>query len=503
MTRARTFDLFLITVLTLLLSVGFINAQQAEAFTLADFDDGELFLGKDSDGLDIGFVPWGDSAQNITLEIVPAGENLALPEQDGDNQVLQITYEIGAFGGFTHAFTDRQEWVPQDWTDYTTLDFWLYGANSEAVIQVEIFDNRAPNSSSDTAERWYYRIVDDFTGWQFFSVPFAYFQRRTDWQPGGAPSDGLGLNEVHGYAFSFPAGVGEQTNYIDNVALSQGEGNVAPPASFTLPVDDVDEEPGTPPSTALDLPDYDPDGDWDLVWSDEFDAVAGEPIDARYWTCEVGGHGWGNEQLEHNTDRTENVAHDGEGHLVITAREERFRGNDYTSGRCNTMDKVEFTYGRVEARIDLPEGQGLWPAFWMLGADFPEVGWPQSGEIDIMEYIGSEPRSIHGTIHGPEYHGSGGLGMRYIFDEPVATDFHTFGIEWEPEVIRWTVDGEVFHTATPETLYGGTWVFDHDFFLLINVAVGGHWPGSPDETTVFPQEMLVDWVRVYQRTTTD
>jgi beta-glucanase (GH16 family) len=163
------------------------------------------------------------------------------------------------------------------------------------------------------------------------------------------------------------------------------------------------------------------------------------------------------------------------------------------------MDKVEFTYGRVEARIKVTEGQGLWPAFWMLGADFPEIGWPASGEIDIMENIGREPRSTHGTVHGPEYHGIGGLGMRYIFPEPMAQDFHVFGIEWEPEVIHWTVNGEIFHTMTPESLWGGTWVFDHDFFMLINVAVGGRLGGDPDNTTVFPQTMLVDWVRVYQR----
>ncbi|MBK9121569.1 MAG: glycoside hydrolase family 16 protein [Chloroflexi bacterium] len=308
------------------------------------------------------------------------------------------------------------------------------------------------------------------------------------------------MTEVHGYAFAFPAGVGEHVAYIDDVSLSTGDGNVTPAGA----VGQSDEVADASPSVEVDpiaLPDYDPEGEFALVWSDEFDAEAGTPINTVYWTCERGGHGWGNAQLEHNTDRVQNVAHDGEGHLVITARQEPYMGNRYTSARCNTMDKVEFTYGRVEARMNLPEGQGIWPAFWMLGANFPEIGWPASGEIDIMEYVGKEPRSVHGTVHGPEYHGSGGLGMRYIFPEPVADDFHVFGIEWEPEIIRWTVDGEVFHTLTPETLYGGTWVFDHDFFLLINVAVGGNWPGNPDDTTEFPQEMLIDWVRVYQRTT--
>lgn len=503
MTAAKFIRIMLVTALVALMVIGLAQAQEDdesadEPFVLADFEDGELFLGRDSDGLDIGFVPWGDSAGNVTLDIVSAEDDLALPDQEGENNILRVSYNISAYGGFTHALTDGEEWTPQDWTGYTTLDFWLYGAESGSVIQVEIFDNRAPDSRSDTAERWYYRLDDDFTGWQFFSIPFAEFQRRTDWQPSGAPSDGLGLTEVHGYAFSFPARVGEYINYIDDVALSNGEGNVEPAGTGARPIDE-DTEDEAAGDEALVLPAYDPDGEWQLVWSDEFDADAGEPINAAYWTCEVGGHGWGNAQLEHNTDRIENVSHDGEGHLVITAREESYRGNNYTSGRCNTMDKVEFTYGRVEARLNLPEGQGLWPAFWMLGANFPEVGWPNSGEIDIMEYIGAEPRSTHGTVHGPGFYGSGGLGMRYIFDDPVAEDFHVFGIEWEPEIIRWTINGEVFHTITPETLYGGTWVFDHDFFLLLNVAVGGNWPGNPDATTVFPQEMLVDWVRVYQR----
>lgn len=496
MFTVKPIRILLVFVWLLLPVIGIAQAQNNDSDTplvLADFEEETLFLGKDSDGLDIGFVAWGDRAGNVVLELISAEGDLAIPDLEGENQALRIDYEISAYGGFTHALTDGAEWTAQNWTAYTSLDFWLYGAESGGVIQVEIFDNRAPDSSSDTAERWYYRIVDDFSGWRSFSIPFAYFQRRSDWQPSGAPSDGLGLTEVHGYAFSFPAGVGQHTSYIDHVTISNSEGNVAPPPGVSVATAD------TAKAAALDLPDYNPDGEWQLVWSDEFDADAMEPINAAYWTCEVGGHGWGNNQLEHNTDRIENVAHDGQGHLVITAREESYRGNQYTSGRCNTMDKVEFTYGRVEARMKLPQGQGLWPAFWMLGADFPEVGWPASGEIDIMEYIGAEPRSTHGTVHGPGFYGSGGLGMRYIFDQPVAEDFHVFGIEWEPEIIRWTINGEVFHTITPETLYGGTWVFDHDFFLILNVAVGGTWPGSPDRTTVFPQEMLVDWVRVYQR----
>ncbi len=452
---------------------------------LADFEDGIGHM-QDEHGNNIGFVPWGDSPDNVVLETVTADGDLALPGQDGTNTVLSISYDIASYGGFTHVLTNGTAWTPQDWTSHSALDFWLYGANSGGDIQVEIFDNRAPGSTTDTAERWYYRITDDFTGWRLFSLPFADFQRRTDWQPGGAPADGLGLTEVHGYAFGFPAGVGAFTNYLDNITLS------GPPSN--LGAEETHESAAeTSPQTDSGSNDYNFDGEGKLIWSDEFDAEANTPPNSEFWTCEVGGWGWGNAELQYYTDRLENLAHNGAGQLVITAREEDYKGNAYTSARCITIDKVEFMYGKIEARIKLPEGQGLWPAFWMLGADFPEIGWPYSGEIDIMEYVGKEPRSTHGTIHGPGYSGSSGLGLRYVFDDPVADDYHVFGIEWEPDVIRWYIDGENFHTATPDTLWGmGDWVFNHEFFLLINIAVGGHWPGPPDDTTEFPQHMLIE-----------
>jgi beta-glucosidase len=459
------------------------------AKVMADFE-GEIGYTQDEYGNNIGFVPWGDTADNLVLDLVPAEDDLARPDQTADNTILRASYDIAAFGGFTHVLTDGESWVPQDWTAYDALDFWLYGANSGGTIQVEIFDNRAPESTADTAERWYYRIPDDFEGWQHFSIPFADFQRRSDWQPSGAPDDGLGLTAVHGYAFGFPAGVGAQVNSLDEVTLTGTTGS-APNLLLPVPRPEVYMPP--PP-----IP-YNYDAAWELAWSDEFDAAAGAPINDDFWTCEVGGGGWGNAQLEHNTDRVENVAHDGAGQLVITAREESFKGNDYTSARCNTKDKYEFTYGKVEARMKLPEGQGIWPAFWMLGADFPDVGWPDSGEIDIMEFVGKEPQTTYGTVHGPGYSGASGLGAPRQFDANVSDDYHVFGIEWEPNVIRWYVDGELFNTVTPETLAGRQWVFDHDFFLLINLAVGGYWPGNPDATTQFPQELVIDWIRVYQR----
>lgn len=258
--------------------------------------------------------------------------------------------------------------------------------------------------------------------------------------------------------------------------------------------------------TPVPTPSADSEAEWSLVWSDEFDAAAGTPINDEFWTCETGGHGWGNNEWEYYTDRVENVAHDGGGNLAITARQETLDDSfcwygecTHTSARCTTQDKEEFTYGRIEARMKLPYGQGIWPAFWMLGANFASAGWPGAGEIDIMEHIGREPRTVHGTVHGPGYSGASGIGAGITLNEDIADDFHVFGIEWEPDIIRWYVDGRLYNTIVPAKLGGRQWVFDHDFFLLMNVAVGGYWPGYPDDTTVFPQTMLVDWVRVYQR----
>ena len=241
---------------------------------------------------------------------------------------------------------------------------------------------------------------------------------------------------------------------------------------------------------------------WDLVWSDEFNAKVGTPPDPTTWTHDVGGDGWGNNQLEHNTNRIENVAHDGAGHLAIIARKERFENNDYTSARIKSEGKREQKYGRIEARILLPRGQGIWPAFWMLGGDFAQVGWPQTGEIDIMEYRGQERGVVHGSLHGPQYSGGSAITRRYQLPDNKGFDegFHVFAVEWDPGRIAWTVDGTVYQIVnTRDVTARGPWVFDHPFFILLNVAVGGGFSGNPDATTTFPQTMLVDYVRIFER----
>ena len=240
---------------------------------------------------------------------------------------------------------------------------------------------------------------------------------------------------------------------------------------------------------------------WKLVWHDEF---AGTALDTSRWSFATGGNGWGNHELEAYTSRLENVSVQ-DGMLAIRAIRERYTGSDgmarqFTSGRILTRGKFSQRYGRFEARIKIPSGQGMWPAFWMMGEG--AAPWPDRGEIDIMENIGREPATVHGTVHGPGYSGAHGLSSAFTLPsgEPLASDFHIYAVEWEPAAIRWYVDGQLYKTVTPASLPAGTrWVFDRPFYLLLNLAIGGDWPGSPDAATVFPQSMLVDYVRVYQR----
>lgn len=241
---------------------------------------------------------------------------------------------------------------------------------------------------------------------------------------------------------------------------------------------------------------------WALVWSDEFDQADGSAPDPAKWGYDVGGNGWGNNELEYYTARTNNARIEG-GNLVIEARQESYAGKNYTSARLLTKGKWSWTHGRIESRIRIPRGQGLWPAFWMLGNDIDSVGWPQCGEIDIMENIGSEPGTVHGTVHGPGYSGANGIGGPFTLPggAAMADDYHVFAVEWATNRIAWLVDDRPYFAVTPASLPRGTaWVFEQPQFLLLNLAVGGNWPGSPDATTTFPRRMTVDYVRVYAAT---
>jgi beta-glucanase (GH16 family) len=256
-------------------------------------------------------------------------------------------------------------------------------------------------------------------------------------------------------------------------------------------------------------PDPGPDG-WNMVWSEEFNEPAGTTPNPEYWTYEIGDvtpdgkNGWGNDELQYYTDDPANAETDGQGNMVLTVREadgslECYYGAcEYTSARLISWRKAEFAYGRIESRIQVPQGGGIWPAFWSLGTDIDLVSWPQTGEIDFMEFVGRLPNEIFGTIHGPGYSGGQSYGNVYTFDEPVYNEYHTFTIEWEPDLINWYVDGILYHTATPADVAPNEWVFNDPVFLIMNVAIGGNFGGAVDPNIQLPQSMAIDYIRVYQ-----
>lgn len=232
-----------------------------------------------------------------------------------------------------------------------------------------------------------------------------------------------------------------------------------------------------------------------LVWSDEFD---GTSINTDNWTFELGDGcpnvcGWGNNELQDYTDEVEN-AKIVDGKLIITAI--KGGAGNYTSARMITQDKQEFEFGRIDIRAKLPEGQGIWPAVWMLGANIDNIGWPKCGEIDIMELVGHAPKASHGTAHfnngGHDY-----IGSSYVIANKFSEEFHVFSIFWDKDKIKWYIDyNKFFEVSTKEV--GSSYPFNNPFFFILNIAVGGNWPGDPDATTVFPQQMHIDYVRVFQ-----
>jgi len=675
------------------------NDPAPDSLLIDNFESG-LTTGKDIFNNQIGYSTWGSTQGNVAITVT---SGMTYTGGTLPNSVLKVTSNIESWGGFTDAFKDDQSWGHQDWSRYDGLRFWFYGTNSGKQIQIEIFDNRQLENTGDSAERYYQRFTDNFSGWQQISLPFAFFQRRTDFQPGGAPADGLNLTEVSGYAFNMPSVASETIYYVDQVELYgdlsahpastrdnfsayaygaiEGEPLVAKitlnnaaavlitvtyvitadtatygldftgPLSGTIvfaagevtktiavsTVDDhkpeareqikisltsssgasigyvsralfviidndtpdpkmIDDfESGVPTALKpygnvtvitqsvlatdpLAVPGQNPDNNilhvtynlptgttggftrkfdtprdlsqsdgisfwyygsgsgrtitytlldngqpdpgstnWTLAWSDEFSGTIGSAPNPANWGYDIGGGGWGNNEWEYYTNSRDNSALDGNGNLVINAITNTNPlytctsssptgpgGPCYaTSARLLSAGKQEFAYGRVEARLRIPKGQGIWPAFWMLGNDiFTTNPWPASGEIDIMENIGKvgEQTKVYGTAHGPGYSGGSGIGSSYNVSPTVlADDFHVYAIEWEPTRIRWYLDGYNYFTATNTMIPAGTkWVFDHPFFIIMNVAVGGNWPGYPDATTQLTQTMAVDYVRVYQ-----
>ncbi|GAB5493778.1 MAG: hypothetical protein Phog2KO_39930 [Phototrophicaceae bacterium] len=236
---------------------------------------------------------------------------------------------------------------------------------------------------------------------------------------------------------------------------------------------------------------------WELVWNDEFE---GDAIDRTNWGFNTGGSGFGNNELQFYTDDPENAFVE-DGLLVIQATNERTMGLNYGSAKLWTLGLHTWQYGRFDIRARLPEGQGIWPAFWMLPMFSEYGGWPHGGEIDIMELLGHEPDTVHGTLHYSDADGHVYSGTSYTLDEGTFhDDFHIFSIIWEEGQIQWFVDGELYQTQNQWQTRNADYPapFDQEFYLMINLAVGGNWPGSPDETTIFPQRLEVDYVRVYQ-----
>jgi beta-glucanase (GH16 family) len=291
-------------------------------------------------------------------------------------------------------------------------------------------------------------------------------------------------------------------------SAAPAESTAAPAPATAVPTATATPAPTSiPTSTPIATPEPVPveagEG-WELVWSDEFD---GEAINPANWTYDLGGWGWGNGEAQFYTDRPENARVEN-GLLVIEGRQEKYEDKYYTSARLISQGLQEFQYGRIEARIKVPPGAGLWPAFWMLGDDFSrnpdnpiESNWPQVGEIDIMEYVGREPDLVIGTAHGPGYAGAGGLTRWNRQDFPIADEFHTYAIEWAEDEITWFFDGEPYYIITPEIVGDREWVFNKEFFLLLNLAIGGQLAGTIALDTQFPANVYVDYVRVYQQTT--
>lgn len=243
-----------------------------------------------------------------------------------------------------------------------------------------------------------------------------------------------------------------------------------------------------------------PERQWEQVWADEFDGTAGVSPNSANWKFDIGtgDNGWGNAELEYYTNRPSNVQLDGSGNLLITARRESFAGSGFTSGRIKTQNLFAQAYGRFEARIKTPSGPGLWPAFWMLGANIETINWPQCGEIDIMEQRGQEPYITHGSVHGPGYSGGNAKTKSYALSSGrFDTDFHVYAIEWGVDYIDYYLDNFLYQRITPQDVTG-QWVYNTPFFILLNVAVGGNYVGFPSAATPFPQSMVIDYVRVYK-----
>ncbi|MCX6209136.1 MAG: glycoside hydrolase family 16 protein [Bacteroidetes bacterium] len=240
---------------------------------------------------------------------------------------------------------------------------------------------------------------------------------------------------------------------------------------------------------------------YQMVWNDEFNGAAGTTPDTSKWVADIGtgNLGWGNSELQYYTKNGTNVQQNGNGYLNITAIKENYAGSGFTSARIKTQGKFSYGYGRYEARIKTPTGPGVWPAFWMLGDNINTVSWPQCGEIDILEQKGNQSYITYGTVHGPGYAGGNSIGKSYALQNGrFDADYHIYAVEWGADYVDFFVDDYLYQRVTPNDVTG-EWVYNHNFFIILNVAVGGNFVGFPTTGTPFPQTMSVDYVRVYKQ----
>jgi beta-glucanase (GH16 family) len=440
-----------------------------------------------------------EASDNVVLDNpeFAAGDPLALPGQGPYEHVLEATVPLYVDADVQGRVCNEGSGViavillTTDSFDATTVDHStvMLGDAYETHVDKKTGEpwrhEEDADGDGDTDLVFHFRFDETGLSCDPEIVPF------TGWTFDGQPITAGGANALFGRDFA----LGKDWSFADGMTFwfyGQNTGD-------TIGVELLDNR----------APDPGPDG-WSMVWSDEFDDPAGTPPDPAHWAHEIGdgtangNPGWGNSELQTYTESAENAATDGLGNLVITAREADgsllcyYGACEYTSARLTSRYKAEFAYGRIEARMQVPQGAGLWPAFWSLGTDIGEVDWPQTGEIDIMEFVGRQPNEIFGTIHGPGYSGGASYGGVWDFGFPVYADYHAFAIEWQPNLITWCVDGILYHQAAPADVAPNEWVFNHPFSLLMNIAVGGNFGGPVGPDTTFPQTMKVDYVRVYQ-----
>lgn len=455
--------------------------------TTQGLDDFEGYEG--SSAVPASWFNYGNAGGGVS--IVAPGDDRERNGQSGDNRLLAWGFDAVSDPGYGGVGKEFPE--PQNWTEFTGLQFWFHGSGENGELQIEIGEDKTTDVERYRAPSF----IDNEVGWRLVKLPFATFS-PSGWNP--SPGNGiLDLRAVENIVFAANAGVSTAGVALDDIALYDDGTTV--PTTTTAPTEQG-EQASVPIIPTPEPIQVDPPEGMELVWSDEFD---GDTIDPTNWTYDIGGWGWGNGESQYYSDRPEN-ARVQDGMLIIEARKEDYAGSYYTSARLLTQGLREFQYGRIEARLKVPAGIGTWPAFWMLGSGFehnaedPARRWPTVGEIDIMEYVGREPDLVIGTIHGPAYAGAGGKSRWNRQDFDIADDWHTFAIDWDETGIRWFFDGEEYAEVGPANIKRGEWVFDKPFFIILNLALGGTLGGYLDPNLEFPLRLYADYVRVYQTT---